>query len=427
MNKRNSILFQITIFFAIVFLLINTLVIIQFFLDNHYNKTLHFKRYINATKTLLDIRFEKLTNEEINKKISPFNLEISKIKIRTLRKHGTRKIDDKFNPLEIFIYKNKKFIHIKPPMPGPGPEPGRKRNEFKKMPRDGLKIKPIVFIDLLDKNHFKYFWLGILLIIDILLVWFYYFILKKLKPLIKLKNEISKFSDGNLDINTKLEGKDEIAQVSNEFNNAIEKIRDLNDSRKLFLRNILHELKTPITKGKLVSDTLEDSKKKQILQRAFLRLEFLLEEFVKLELLSSGKVNLVKKEYRVIDLLDQALDLLLIDKSKVDIFPSNTKINVDFEVFSIALKNLIDNALKYNTNGNPEIYIQGNSLIIKNKGKALKKDFKKYLKPFNREYESIDKGLGLGLYITNSVIESHGFKLDYSYKDNYHIFKIDFS
>ena len=35
------------------------------------------------------------------------------------------------------------------------------------------------------------------------------------------------------------------------------------------MRNILHELKTPITKGKLISDTLEEGRNKSILQRAF--------------------------------------------------------------------------------------------------------------------------------------------------------------
>ena len=45
-------------------------------------------------------------------------------------------------------------------------------------------------------------------------------------------------------------GKDEIAEVSNEFNNAISKIKTLQDSRSLFLRNIMHELKNPHCQGK---------------------------------------------------------------------------------------------------------------------------------------------------------------------------------
>jgi two-component system OmpR family sensor kinase len=286
------------------------------------------------------------------------------------------------------------------------------------------KLEPL-YLEI-DDNNIKYLWLLILLVIDFLLFWFYIFLYKKLKPLIKLKKEITKFSKGDLNTNTKVDGKDEIVEVSNEFNNAIEKIKELNDSRKLFLRNILHELKTPITKGKLISDTLENSRKKEILQKVFLRLEYLLEEFVILEELSSGKIDLIKKEYRIIDLLDQSIDIISLDKSKIKIYSNYTKVNVNFEIFSIAIKNLIDNALRYNTNGKIEIFIRENSLLIKNKGNPLKKEFQHYLKPFSREYESIDKGLGLGLYITNNVVKIHGFRLCYLYENDYHILSIKF-
>ena len=83
-------------------------------------------------------------------------------------------------------------------------------------------------------------------------------------------------------------------------------------------------------------------------------MEFLLEEFVKLEEITSGKIDLNKKEYRVVDLLDQALDILLLDKSQVNIYSNLTKVKVDYELFSICLKNLIDNAMKYKSSGKPE-------------------------------------------------------------------------
>ncbi len=415
MNKKNSLLFQITLFFTIIFLIINIIILMQILFDNYNNRMFDLKRYFDSKKVIFDSRHKKLDKSEINRQLKKFYTEFSDVNLKTLEDLG-KNIEFKEDPnIDIFIFENKKYVFLKPP------HRFEDRNHIPK-----AEFEYIILIDYLELEKIKYFWLIVLLFIDILLIWFYYFLYKKLKPLINLKNDIVKFSKGNLNINTKIDGNDEIAQVSNEFNNAINKIRELNDSRKLFLRNILHELNTPITKGKLISDTLENNKKKDILQKAFLRLEYLLGEFIKLEELSSGKMILIKKEYRVIDLLDQALDILLIDKSKVDIYSNATNISVDYEVFAIALKNLIDNSLKYNTNGKPEIFIKEDSLLIKNKGKALKKSFEEYLKPFNREYESIDKGLGLGLYITNNIIESHGYKLFYLYSKDYHIFKIQF-
>ncbi|XOB60742.1 ArsS family sensor histidine kinase [Campylobacterota bacterium DY0563] len=404
MDKRNSIFFKITLFFFLIFIIINSLIYLQFSFDYKNYQALLSEKYISVIKTVeKDIRLG-LSNKIINEKISTFNMQLAELSFNDLisKKPEKIKFDSKEDIINLYKYNNEVFIYFNP------------------------KSLEILLIDksFLSKN--KYFWIIVLLFIDILLVWFYYFLFKKLKPLIKLKNEINKFSEGSLEINTTIDGDDEIAQVSNEFNNAIEKIRDLNSSRKLFLRNILHELKTPITKGKLVSDTLEEGKKKDILKRAFSRLEYLLEEFVKLEELTSGQITLERKEYRIIDLLDQSLDILLIDKSQVDIYTNLTTIYVDYELFAISLKNLIDNAMKYNTEGKPEIVINNDSLIIKNHGKALKKPFDEYLKPFNRDYESIDKGLGLGLYITNSIIKRHGYNLYYYFNENYHIFKIQF-
>ncbi|WP_320034048.1 ArsS family sensor histidine kinase [Halarcobacter sp.] len=424
MDKKNSIFFKITLFFFVIFLIINSLIYLQFSLDYKNYQALIFKKYISVIKTVeKDIRLG-LSSEIINEKISAVNMQLAQITYNELKKKNPEKLefDDEEDMIHLYKYNNETFVYF-------DPKPPIMNEEFKP-PRFDKKFLPkppeILLIDKSFSSKDRFFWLIVLLFIDILLVWFYYFLFKKLKPLIKLKNEINKFSEGNLEIDTTLEGDDEIAQVSNEFNNAIEKIRDLNSSRKLFLRNILHELKTPITKGKLVSDTLEEGKKRDVLQRAFSRLEYLLEEFVKLEELTSGQITLERKEYRIIDLLDQSLDILLIDKSQVDIYTNLTTIYVDYELFAISLKNLIDNAMKYNTEGKPEIVINSDSLIIKNHGKALKKPFDEYLKPFNRDYESIDKGLGLGLYITNSIIKRHGYNLYYYFNNNYHIFKIQF-
>ena len=242
------------------------------------------------------------------------------------------------------------------------------------------------------------------------------------------KENMIKLSTGDLSIKTRINGKDEISEVANEFENAVKQLRQLRqlrDSRNLFLRNIMHELKTPITKGKLVSDMYEDSERKHILIRVFQRLEYLLSEFAKIEELTSGKISLNKDSYHAIDLIEQAFDILLLDSNKVDIdYDKDLFLDVDFELFSIALKNLIDNAILYNTNGNPQIFIGEDFIKIVNKGEKLKKDINEYYKPFNHEYEDSSVGLGLGLYVSNNIIKIHNFKLEYEYIDNYHNFVI---
>ena len=262
------------------------------------------------------------------------------------------------------------------------------------------------------------------ILLNIVFILFYIYIIRKLQPLQRLKTNIIKFSKGDMNIDTSCEGLDEISEVSNEFNNAINEIRQLTESRNLFLRNIMHELKTPITKGSLVSDMMIDGKHKDSLKRAFARLQYLLHEFAKIEQLTSNNIYLQKDEYRVIDMIDQAIDILLIDRDKLVFnIEDNLVLNVDFQFFSLALKNLIDNGMKYGKS-DVVIDVKKDQLAIKSVGKELEKDFQEYLKPFNRKYETSKHSLGLGLYIVENILKVHGLSLSYKYENNQNIFYI---
>ncbi|MCG3670214.1 ArsS family sensor histidine kinase [Aliarcobacter butzleri] len=253
----------------------------------------------------------------------------------------------------------------------------------------------------------------------------FYVYRKKTKTFNIFKKDMKNLSNGNLQISTKTDGKDEISQVAKEFDIALKQLKELRDSRNLFLRNIMHEFKTPITKGRLITDIYEGSERKFILIRVFQRLEYLLSEFAKIEELTSGKITLDKRKYYVVDLIEQAFDILLLEEDVIEVeYSYELKIEADFELFSIALKNLIDNAIKYKTEQKPKIIINEDSIQIINKGKELSKDIKEYFKPFNHDYETATSGLGLGLYISNNIIKIHKFELDYIYEDGYHNFFI---
>ncbi|MFW2598175.1 ArsS family sensor histidine kinase [Aliarcobacter butzleri] len=435
-NKKDSIFFQIRLFFISIFLLINTLIILQFLVDNNAYKILEMKRYISTIKTLEELhRKPDVSNDEINERIAVFDMKLADISFEELLKSDYKKIKiDKDAPIDIYILNDVKYVHFNPnedfrkiPPPPILPLQNQRLDEFGESIFFKLRPKPfeILLIDELNEKDFKYFWLVVLFSIDVLLLWFFMFIEKKLKPLISLKKDMKNLSNGNLQISTKTDGKDEISQVAKEFDIALKQLKELRDSRNLFLRNIMHEFKTPITKGRLITDIYEDSERKFILIRVFQRLEYLLSEFAKIEELTSGKITLDKRKYYVVDLIEQAFDILLLEEDVIEVeYSHELKIEVDFELFSIALKNLIDNAIKYKTEQKPKIIINENSIQIINKGKELSKDIKEYFKPFNHDYETATSGLGLGLYISNNIIKIHKFELNYIYEDSYHNFFI---
>lgn len=413
--NKNSIFFSISIFFIILILTTHAIIYVGYnitkqeqinLLVNRYMESLH-KIRINQEKEVTNkvlkagSFFSKLNKNDLDIFLKEYNLSSSDVSYLFLKQNSN--LISSTNSWELYEYNGYKYFY---------------RNDL----FDNLFIK-----DTIKTTSKTIYFIFLTLLLNITFLLFYLFLINKLAPLNKLKSSILKFSKGDLNINTASKGKDEISEVSNEFNNAINEIRELTQSRNLFLRNIMHELKTPITKGKLIGQLMTDTEYKTILKKIFERLELLLEEFSKIEQLTSKNIELSKENYRIIDIIDQSIDILMISKDDL-IFDikSNLTINIDFHLFPIVIKNLIDNGLKY---GKSKVIVEidENYFAIKTEGEKLEKEFSTYLQPFNRKYETSSESLGLGFYITHSILKVHNLKIEYKHENKQNIFFINFS
>ena len=259
----------------------------------------------------------------------------------------------------------------------------------------------------------------------------YFWLTRSLKPLKTLQKQIQKVAEGDLSVSVKSDKKDEIAQVSNAFDDALRKLEALINSRQLFLRTIMHELKTPIGKGKILNAFLEDEKLKDGYEGVFERLELLLGEFAKIEQMLSSNYELHLANYNAKDLIEQALELMIMDEEALEkqvqiTQESPLQIHTDFTLFPLALKNLIDNAIKYAPDHKVEIVIRKEGISISNKGLQFTDHIEDYFKPFYRKDGKGGKreGLGLGLYIVHNIMEMLKMKLEYSYAESKNSFSI---
>jgi len=308
----------------------------------------------------------------------------------------------------------------------------KEKGEVKRYAVDTYHLKRIIII---NNDHFKLILENknkvkfpikraiIFSIVFLLIIMLYLWIMKSFQPLTQLKKKIKTFSEGNLDIDCKSDKEDEIAEVANEFDHAVTMIRELIQSRQLFLRAIMHELKTPIGKGRLVAEMLEDEKSKARMHSIFQRLNLLIDEFAKIEKITSKNFDLVLKPYKVSDLVETSIDMLMIDNPQrmIDIeIEEDYEVQVDFELFTLVIKNLLDNALKYSTDKHVTVIISTQGLEVMNKGEELKESLENYFKPFHTS----KKGLGLGLYIVKSILDIHQMHLDYLHTHGDNWFRI---
>jgi len=308
----------------------------------------------------------------------------------------------------------------------------RDRNTTRRYAVESYKLQRIILIDndkfklfLKNKNKAKFPIKRIILftIVFLLILMLYFWVMKSFRPLTKLKNQIKTFSEGNLDIQCASDKKDEIAEVANEFHHAVTMIRELLQSRQLFLRAIMHELKTPIGKGRLIAEMLPDEKNKARMHSIFERLNLLIDEFAKIEKITSKNFQLNTKKYKMSDLVEASIDLLMIENPHKVIelqIMKDYEVEVDFELFTLVIKNLLDNAIKYKTEPKIIVQLNNNRLAIVNSGIALNEPMENYYQPFHTSKQ----GLGLGLYIVKSILDIHKMELHYSYEDGENIFTV---
>ncbi|WP_096999603.1 sensor histidine kinase [Persephonella hydrogeniphila] len=204
-------------------------------------------------------------------------------------------------------------------------------------------------------------------------------------------------------------------------------------AKKDFVSNVSHELKTPITVLKGVVETVEKEEDinviKDFLKKAKKRIQqmdSLINDLLILAKLESKEEKIQKKKIKLKALINQTFEDLQHIASEKNItlknnISSNFTVPVDEKKFSILLKNLIENAIKYNKqNGIVEINVKKSEnyaeISVVDTGIGIPKDSLPLI--FERFYR-VDKsrsrnvgGTGLGLSIVKHITEAHNGKVE---------------
>ncbi len=134
--------------------------------------------------------------------------------------------------------------------------------------------------------------------------------------------------------------------------------------KKDFIANVSHELKTPVAAMKLSLETIEEECKNNPRAIPFIRkalervnyMEQLIEDLITLSQLESVDYKLSPVEIKLLpfvrNILKDLSDFIVQKNLKVEIkIPNNAEVRADEKMLHAILKNLIDNAIKYNRDG----------------------------------------------------------------------------
>jgi two-component system phosphate regulon sensor histidine kinase PhoR len=209
----------------------------------------------------------------------------------------------------------------------------------------------------------------------------------------------------------------------------ISSVKKYEQSKREFVDNASHELKTPISVLRGIVETLleeeEDQRKRHFLEKALRRIEQmqnLVEDLLTLTKLESGRERLNLSEFKLRELVEEVYDSLEQEFVKREVSFENLvsedfKIFADRQKFFLLLRNLIDNAVKYNKRGG-KVWVrakkEGNKQIleVEDTGIGIPPEHVPFI--FERFYR-VDKGrsremggTGLGLSIVKHIVFLHG-------------------
>lgn len=257
----------------------------------------------------------------------------------------------------------------------------------------------------------------------ILLILFFLFY-QILRPLQALKNSIDELKRGIFAKKLKVDSTDEIGALFKAFNEMNEKISRMIKARELITRNIAHELRTPLAKINLTISLKEGAELKKDVKKYINSLNRISQNMLEFERIQHSNFKLREDEFEsesavfeVLKDLDDKLICLNVIKS--------VRIKGDLHLFSIAIKNLIENAIKYSIDGEVSVELNERGILFSNKGEALKNDISYYFEPFYRG-DVEQSGYGIGLSLVKEIIMLHKMEINYSYDCGKHNFYIKF-
>ena len=401
---------SVSTFINILFTLVLSLLVTALFLfiswDKERQRGDEISRYKLISNALLSTAQLNPTKEErekfyYNSKVKPITINANRLLILSKGKiifEG----ESVYGRIQVFAIGDNHYIYLQ-------------RYGFNLMLKDikskTIRLKITVFIAML---------------ISILFLFLYIAIIRKLSPLKRLNRQISEFAKGNMDIKITHKSSDEIGQIAQSFDDAIYHIKTLLESKNLFMRNMMHELKTPITKGRIAIEMVEDGTSKKTLIRAFERMNELIDELAHIERLTTQTFQPKLKKVNINDIIEDSLTLLLHNRDNITINTDSEVLITDCRLLALAIKNLIDNAIKYGDDSQVLIEATSDFIKVTSKGKSLEYPLDYYLEPFTQE-EKRNSGFGLGLYIVNNIAKRLGYKLRYYYRDSSNVFELKLS
>ena len=260
----------------------------------------------------------------------------------------------------------------------------------------------------------------------------YYTTMRMTKPFMEINDIVQKYSKGDYNIRIPISDTEEATQLASSFNTMADQLKDLEATRRSFVANVSHELRSPLTSMKGFLEAMQDGtigeedyeKYIGIVLSETRRMAAMVNDLLDLARIESGKTALKLEVFDINELIRRTLLTF-----EARIYEKSMEIDVKFaqeQYFVVAdntqigqvLRNIIDNAIKYSPDASRlriatyamkrEVYVS-----ISDTGQGIPEEdvphvFDRFYKVEKAHTPSQQTGTGLGLSIVKRIIDQHG-------------------
>ena len=255
------------------------------------------------------------------------------------------------------------------------------------------------------------------------------------RPLEQLRESAIEIARGNFKKRVEPHGQDEIAELAESFNYMADKLENVDQNRREFVSNASHELKTPLTSIKILTESLlyqdgiEEAVYKDFLgdiNNEIDRLTTLINDLLLMTKIENDVGRLETVRASLTELTEKTVTMVrpIAEKKNITIeFTGGEDIMVECDPMRIrqALNNIIDNAVKYTGEGGlVKVALSETkeeaTVTVTDNGVGMSKEHLD--KIFDRFYR-VDKarsretgGTGLGLHIVQRIAHLHNGRVE---------------
>lgn len=255
------------------------------------------------------------------------------------------------------------------------------------------------------------------------------------RPLTVITNAAEDMSKGKLSTRAEVTGVSEVRQLAGAFNVMAEKLEEVEESRREFVANVSHELRSPVTSihgfvEGMLDGMIPAEDYPQYLGIVYdetNRMKRLIADLLQLSRMDKGVEQLVYTDFDINELIRRVIIGRMSDLEEkrlhmqVDFFEEPCLVHADKDRISQVVHNIVDNALKYVpdegrlTIRTTLLHDNIAAVIVENDGVPISAQDRAHI--FERFYK-VEKahtsggGTGLGLSICKQIMQMHGQSID---------------